>query len=120
MRKKEGINMKKLKNVKTTFGSSFDVCFQKGFYNNGNVALIVLFNDEYGLEEWCDLSVNITSFGDMETFCANVNDLNCDVLVRLEEVGAIKNLGYSIPSGYCDYPVYQITDKFNEYVVEGE
>lgn len=110
--------MKKLKNVKTTLAAALMFVFKKGFYNNGNVALIVLFNDEYGLEEWCDLSVNITSFGDMETFCANVNELNCDVLVRLEEVGAIKNLGYSIPSGYCDYPVYQITDKFNEYVLE--
>ena len=112
--------MKKLKNIKTVFGSTFDVCFQKGFYINGNVALIVSFNDEYGLEEWCDLSVNIISFGDMETFCANVNDLNCDVLDRLEKVGAIKSLGYTVSSGYCDYPVYQITDKFNEYVWEGE
>lgn len=54
----------------------------------------------------------------METFCANINDLNCDVLERLESIGAIKSLGYSIPSEYCDYPVYQITDKFNKYVLE--
>ena len=84
------------------------------YVDNDTLAIVIMQGDE----PWGNLTVNVVDkpFDNDNLVTLDTNNLSfCDVVKVLEDEGIIKRQGYCIQSGWCDYPVYLVTDKINEY-----
>ena len=109
--------MKKLK-IKA-FGEEVPVYLAISKYcTNGNLAVLIMYDEEGCEEEWGRLSVNILPLEENAIAVDVNNNHGNNVIETLEKLGVITPLRYSLPSGYynCDYPVYSVNlEKAKEY-----
>lgn len=110
--------MKKLK-IKA-FGKEVPVYLAISKYSsNGNLAILIMYDGEGYEEEWGRLSINILRLPENTIAVDTNNNSNSNIVEVLEKEGIIKPLGYSSPSGFCEYPVYAISfEKAKEYTKE--
>lgn len=86
---------------------------------NDNLAITVFgfAKETKSFEPWTTLSVNLRTLCDDKLFYADTNNLGeCDLLSVLEKENIIENMSETFQSGWCEYPLYRITDKFSEYI----
>lgn len=84
------------------------------YVENDTLAIVIMQGDE----PWGNLTVNVVDkpFDNDNLVTLDTNNLGfCDVIKVLEDEGIIVSQGYCIHSGWCEYPVYLVTDKINEY-----
>ena len=86
------------------------------YANNGNLAIQIMTYDGEMTEPYCMLTTNIVDFKDKNLITIDTNSLYCDVVEVLEREGVIENMHDIIPSGFCTYPVYRVTDKFKDWL----
>lgn len=92
-----------------SFGEEHEVFFGINSYaNNGNVAINVITTEG---EPWQMLTVNIGKLP-YGYACLDTNNTYSDIIEVLEEKGLIKSEGIYVPSGFCSYPVYHLSDDF--------
>lgn len=112
--------MKKLK-IKA-FGKEVPVYLAISKYSsNGNLAILIMYDEEGYEEEWERLSINILRLPENTIAVDTNNNSNSNIVEVLEKENIIKPLGYSSPSGFCEYPVYVVSlEKANEYTKEAK
>ena len=110
--------MKKLK-IKA-FCEEVPVYLAISKYNsNGNLAILIMYDEKGYEEEWERLSINILRLPENTIAVDTNNNSNSNIVEVLEEKGVITPLGYSSPSGLCEYPVYAVNlEKAKEYTKE--
>ena len=110
--------MKKLK-IKA-FGEEVPVYLAISKYSsNGNLAILIMYDEEGYEEEGERLSINILRLPENTIAVDTNNNSNTNIVELLEKEGIITPLGYSSPSGFCEYPVYSVNlEKAREYTKE--
>lgn len=109
--------MKKIK-IKA-FGEEVPVYLAISKYSsNNNLAILIMYDEDGYEKEWGRLSINILRLPE-NTIAVDTNNNNSNIIELLEKEGVITPLGYSSPSGFCEYPVYSVNlEKAREYSKE--
>ena len=101
----KSIRKKRYKNMLEIeyYGETYHVKTQIGYYPNGNIA-ISLFDPKEG--PFATITKNVTDLPAGQACIDTNNDPWAEDFIKKYNLG--KPLGYSIPSGYCRYPVYEL------------
>lgn len=103
----------------TFFDEELTLSFEKSNYLNGNI-YVGIINAENG-EPWADLTVNLgiklaRSYAYLDS---NSPSYFQSLIKTLEKLGLIIDTHETAQSGFCIYPLYELTDKFlNEWCRE--
>ena len=97
-----------------SFGKEEEVFFTKTTYaNNGNTAIQMWCENEDGFAEpYATFTVNLMKWKERNMVNVDTNNLYSNVVEVLEEMGLIENANFDIPSGFCLYPTYILSDDF--------
>ena len=92
--------------------NEYDICFTLEKYTEGDGTAVEMWckiKGEYGYEPFAMLTVNIPLFrpSNNAQVCIDVNNLH-GVTEWIEENNLGVPLGMTIPSGWCEYPVYAL------------
>jgi len=93
---------------KTKYGTYPNCEFVAGHYGNGNLALQVVSNDE-GPVTTC--TVNPGEVVPPNAIAVKNYSENDGMVNTLKEMGIIGRELYSIPSGWVEIPVFELTEK---------
>lgn len=102
------------------WGTEETVIFYKSNYVNNNniyVGIICCGGEDDGMP-YGDLTVNLIPL-EKNRACIDTNDCDHNLIAALIDKGLIIPMEYTIPSGFCTYPVCMLTEEFlNEWCIE--
>lgn len=107
-----------------TWGAKHKARFWKSEYaNNGNTYIGIVTWDEEDecWEAWGDLTVNLpyTCLEENQAFL-DTNNCTPEIIEILIDKGYIKNTGVTKQSGWCVYPLVELTEEFLNGMFEDE
>lgn len=99
---------------KNSFNDSITVTLEPNRYLNDNLAIMVIETepDDYDDGYYCDLTTNfeyVLEHPDM--FYLDTNNAPKNLIAILEKEGIFIRTGNVHPSGFCTYPICQLTEK---------
>lgn len=96
-----------------------ELIFEKNEYKNKGINIRAIVKEkENGCEYydlWCDITVWLEPLTDNKAYI-DTNNCNPEIINFLEKEGYIKATGTNKVSGFCTYPLYEITKKFLQEV----
>ena len=99
---------------KNSFNKSITANLKPERYLNDNLAIMVFETepDEYDDGYYCDLTTNFgNSLERPDMFYLDTNNAPKNLIAVLEKDGIFTRTGNVRPSGFCTYPICQLTEK---------
>lgn len=98
---------------KNRYGETADIYFVRNRYDYyGGLAVEMFWNGDGYWEDFATITVNLTRVGDRQAF---LDENNLPGIGKwLEANGLARDTGTARKSGYCQYPLYEFTEKFYE------
>lgn len=100
---------------KNSFNESITINLKPERYLNDNLAIMVfetepedIYDDSY----YCDLTTNFSEqLKNPDLFYLDTNNVPYNLIAVLEKNGIFTYTGNVHPSGFCTYPICQLTEK---------
>ena len=109
-----GKHMKNQITFKDAWGKTFILVLSKGSYSNGNTAIIL---DTIEGEPFATLSVNIAKLPP-EQITVDINNCSLELIQALLNNNVLTLTERKIRSGFCEYPIANITQEWLEILPE--
>lgn len=100
-----------------SYGETYELSFKISSYETyGNLAIIVMSKDKDGfIEPYAHLTTNICPLEKDNLACIDTNNFP-EAIDIIEKYKLGTFTGMRIPSGYCEYPVYEMDmNELNKY-----
>ena len=91
-----------------SYNEKYQLTFSIKSYDNNNLAILIMCKDSDGfVEPFATMTTNICTFNNDTLACIDTNNFP-EALDLIDKYNLGTYTGKKIPSGYCEYPVYDM------------